>query len=775
MTGGTQNICSGLFAAGDDQIWIASRDQGLMLFNKETGTFRNVRNPKNPDEVIGVFNCHQSDNNTIWMADQKKLYRFDLDTARLTWHPVLSASRDEHITGGVYSFLALKNKLFCGIYYDGNFGWIDRTTNRFISRPLTSASDNEGVRHLSADNNNTVWVGTATGTYLYDPQADKLITPKKIQNRDYYFKAPCTDVWHNDDGSHWIATAKGIVLYDPIQSRLLVLDTTQPLNHRLQVQHITDVFKDSKGRLWFGELGSGIGCYLPARDSVIHFSKDLLPWRGNSTGFCEDKNGSIIFSMQSNGVIIIEKPFTPQQKLTLCNTGNYLPTDHINYIFADNKGRIWLYTSNGLLLFDPISKSYTAFKSKQGIYDDYIDSYPYQDSAGRMYIGFGVGYQTFLPDSLLAPRPSKLTIRLHDLSVNGNQWPQHPAYISDLSLDPNPGNVSFSFAAMGLPASDGCGYAYLLEGYDKDWHYTTTTSGQYNNLPPGGYTLRIKASTLNGQWDSEPFSIRLTVIPAWYQSIWFKVLLGALVAATLLGFFSYRLRQVRKEAALKAGFQKKINELEMRSLRAQMNPHFIFNSLSSINRYIVKSDHRTASNYLTKFSKLIRMILDNSALDVISVEKELQTLQLYIDMEELRFDHAFTYKIEVDDAIDEEETYIPSMLLQPYVENAIWHGLMHKEEGGGILLIKLVLLSPTLLMACIEDNGVGREKAIALKSKEALKKKSYGMQISHDRLELLNRQKQESPGVVIEDVINDEGTVNGTRVILHIPIQNKQH
>ena len=209
----------------------------------------------------------------------------------------------------------------------------------------------------------------------------------------------------------------------------------------------------------------------------------------------------------------------------------------------------------------------------------------------------------------------------------------------------------------------------------------------------------------------------------------------------------------------------------MRALRAQMNPHFIFNCLSSINRYIVKSDHKTASGYLTKFSKLIRLILDNSAADMVSIDKELQSLQLYIDMEILRFDHAFKYSIEVEESIDKEENYIPSMILQPYVENAIWHGLLHKENGDGNLLISLEKKSETLLIAQIEDNGIGRREARELKSKEAEKKKSLGMQISRDRLALLNSKSGEAASVLVEDLVSKSGKALGTRVTLNIPMQ----
>ncbi|HEY8896691.1 MAG TPA: histidine kinase, partial [Niastella sp.] len=380
----------------------------------------------------------------------------------------------------------------------------------------------------------------------------------------------------------------------------------------------------------------------------------------------------------------------------------------------------------------------------------------------------------FHPDSLLKKPAEKLHIRLNNLAVDGKQWPQHPAYSKQITLPPEQVNIVFSFAAISTSLSGKYTYAYMLRGFDKNWNYPGTTPiAQYNRIPPGQYTLLIKASVDSKQWISDYFEMPVEVLPAWYQTNWFKILVSLIVIGCLYGLYNYRVKQVRREAILKEEFNKKIAELEMRTLRAQMNPHFIFNSLSSINRYIVKSDHKTASGYLTKFSKLIRLILDNSATDVISVEKELQTLQLYLDLEALRFDNAFTCTIQADEAIDLEETCIPSMLLQPYVENAIWHGLLHREGGGGQLFIHITQPSETMLVARIEDNGVGREKAKEMKSKEVVRNKSYGMQLTYDRLKLLNRLKHQTPSVIVEDLVDEDGISQGTRVTLHIPVQNK--
>jgi ligand-binding sensor domain-containing protein/putative methionine-R-sulfoxide reductase with GAF domain/anti-sigma regulatory factor (Ser/Thr protein kinase) len=215
--------------------------------------------------------------------------------------------------------------------------------------------------------------------------------------------------------------------------------------------------------------------------------------------------------------------------------------------------------------------------------------------------------------------------------------------------------------------------------------------------------------------------------------------------------------------------QQKMTEVEMQALRAQMNPHFIFNCLNSINRYIVKSDQTTASLYLTKFAKLIRLILDNSNSKNVVLTNELEALKLYIEMEALRFDKKFTYEIKVENRVGADTIEVPPLIIQPYVENAIWHGLLHKESNGH-LSIRVCMCNETMLECIIEDNGIGREKAKELKSKTATSRKSLGMRLTENRLSLLNKHAALNASVEIIDLQNGGNEALGTKVILKIPV-----
>ncbi|MEL6923778.1 MAG: histidine kinase, partial [Bacteroidota bacterium] len=202
-------------------------------------------------------------------------------------------------------------------------------------------------------------------------------------------------------------------------------------------------------------------------------------------------------------------------------------------------------------------------------------------------------------------------------------------------------------------------------------------------------------------------------------------------------------QQVIIEESLKTEFNRKLAEIEMTALRAQMNPHFLFNCLNSIKLYMVQNDASTAASYLTKFSRLIRLILNNSKSTMVRLDKELEALRLYIEMEQFRFNKKFDFNITLDEDINAEFVDIPPLILQPYVENAIWHGIMHKENGQGHLQIDITRLhaddtEQDMLRFVIEDNGIGREKAQALKSRSATRHKSFGMQITRNRIALAN-------------------------------------
>ncbi|WP_158550000.1 tetratricopeptide repeat-containing sensor histidine kinase [Runella aurantiaca] len=248
----------------------------------------------------------------------------------------------------------------------------------------------------------------------------------------------------------------------------------------------------------------------------------------------------------------------------------------------------------------------------------------------------------------------------------------------------------------------------------------------------------------------------------------FWIMGGFLGAFIIILLYRNSLLSQRREKQ-DAEYQQRIAQTEISALRAQMNPHFIFNCLNSIQYYTARNEADKASEYLTKFSRLIRLVLENSRSEKVTLYNELETLRLYIEMEAMRFQQKVQSQIRVASGLDIETIQIPPLLIQPFVENAIWHGLMHKEQGGTVT-IDIQQPDETLLHIEVIDDGVGRQKAAEFKSKSVTQQKSFGLKVTSERIDLINQLYQTNTRVEIIDLMNADGQAIGTKVSIDIPI-----
>ncbi len=251
------------------------------------------------------------------------------------------------------------------------------------------------------------------------------------------------------------------------------------------------------------------------------------------------------------------------------------------------------------------------------------------------------------------------------------------------------------------------------------------------------------------------------------KSLLNAILIGSILAFTLLSIILFRNIYLRRKNE-KLQNRRTQTELQQQVLRAQMNPHFIFNSLNSINRFILQNNKSQASEFLTKFSRLVRLILQNSQAPLIPLENEIESLKLYLELEALRFDYHFEYKIYIDDNLQTGSLQVPPLIIQPFVENAIWHGLMHKEDKGHL---EIELTQKDDMLFCrVTDDGIGREKALAIKDKSASKYKSMGMHITEERIAVLQQRNKAETYIQVTDLVFPDGSTGGTEVLLKIPI-----
>ncbi|MCV6630482.1 MAG: histidine kinase [Flavobacteriaceae bacterium] len=345
-------------------------------------------------------------------------------------------------------------------------------------------------------------------------------------------------------------------------------------------------------------------------------------------------------------------------------------------------------------------------------------------------------------------------------------------------LKHNTRKVQLKFHSNGIYADLNTRYQYRLLGGTDQWTTLEQDNNQitFNNLPPGAYTFELKKVSLNSYQESPTQSIKIRINKPFYQRWWFLGLASVLLLLIIRYFYLKKIREKENEKSLlvqRMANEKELVLLKLENLRSQMNPHFVFNALNSIQDYILLNQKNLASNYLGKFADLIRVYLYQSGKDTITLEEEIDALKQYLELEKLRFEHSFRYRIEVDRQIPIALIQIPTMLIQPYVENAIKHGLLHKKTNRRLTIVFALKFNNTLLHCTITDNGVGRKKAQKFQKNRRKYHQAFATEANQKRIDLLNHGRLHKIQVVISDRYDKDQNCKGTQVSLKIPILSK--
>jgi len=330
----------------------------------------------------------------------------------------------------------------------------------------------------------------------------------------------------------------------------------------------------------------------------------------------------------------------------------------------------------------------------------------------------------------------------------------------------NQNHITFKYIGLSYKNAGNIIYKYKLFGSKSDWVISKSVKAEYPILPVGKYKFMVYASNEDGTWSEIPATFDFEILPPFWRTWWF-------IVTSLLIFFlliAFVVRLIIVNIKRKEKLHQDLLMYRQQALRKQMNPHFIFNALNSIQLFILQNDKRMSNRYLNKFSSLIRLVLENSQKNLITLERELSALRLYLEIESIRFKDKFVYSVNVDRDIDEGLFKIPPLLLQPYVENAIWHGLMNLEkEEIGRLNIDINLVDGNIHCLII-DNGVGRKKAKELVSNKNKSHESLGTKINQNRVETFNFAGDSTISVHYEDLVDIEANALGTKVVIVLPI-----
>lgn len=428
----------------------------------------------------------------------------------------------------------------------------------------------------------------------------------------------------------------------------------------------------------------------------------------------------------------------------------------------DKSGSLWAFTTDGLFKIDTKDNSFIKFDQNDGLFTSSTDPVTFFDYNGKMHIGHRSLFTSFDPltigKNVSVPKPYITEIN----SQEGEFLPES----EQLILAYDNADISFDFTAIEYAVPAKLEFSYMLEGFDQNWSkFSLNRTKSYTNLPHGTYTFKVKAKNINGTESDSFASYTFRVKPAFWQTWWFQITALALLICSVVALYRFRIYQIRKREAEKTNFNKKMAELDEKLLRSQMNPHFIFNSLNSIQKFIWESKEELAAEYVASFAKLMRGILENSRKEFTTLIEEYDILKLYIELEHRRSNGRFDYQINLGPNLETEKIKILPLILQPFIENAIWHGL-NKKENGGKLIISILKKDDQNLQVTIEDNGVGRSKEVI----EHQGKSSLGQSITSQRLHKLMEVTKKNADVDIIDLTDENGNPAGTKVIITFPI-----
>ena len=353
----------------------------------------------------------------------------------------------------------------------------------------------------------------------------------------------------------------------------------------------------------------------------------------------------------------------------------------------------------------------------------------------------------------------KVGISLENFSANGRYYKAKTAYV--LPNDSN--NISISFAALNFHGRGLWHYKYRIQP-DQAWSQTLEGRAGLNILPPGQYNFEVFAVNLHHQ-KSPTLTIPISILPPFYETWWFKVLCVLIVGLVIWLWFRWRIGQVRKQGVL----LEELYSSQHQALAARMNPHFIFNSLSAIHQFTLENNKDEAAEYMSEYAQLMRLVMENAGQVLVDVQSELEAIYIYLSLERLRSQNRIEYEVQIEKGFDPTEAFIPALLIWPYLENAIWHGLMPKMEGEVLLQLRFKSLGKGTRIE-IEDSGIGREKAATLATGNHPGFESVGMSITQSRVDLIQKLYKVKIKIQTFDLEDTLGNASGTRVVLDIPM-----
>ncbi len=503
------------------------------------------------------------------------------------------------------------------------------------------------------------------------------------------------------------------------------------------------VTPDSEGNVWV-TTEKGLRLWRNGQYELPPFDHPALHFQPRDLICLPD--GGMAISLRATGVLFRDK----QGKFAHFTKRDGLTSDFITKLYSSPDGSVFACSSAGLNHFKPQADGSWRIETisiKQGLPSNQVNdviTFP-----GEIWMATDQGLVRLHDFPKPYPMPAPV---LEKLLINNKPG----VFQRELRLAFNKNNLFIRFFSLHYRSDGNIPYRYRLLGADTTFVYSNNREVNFANLSPGTYAFEVQAQNENGIW-SEPTRWTFEIRPAWWQTGWFFALMALFLVGGLAFWYRNRLLKTHRDAAIRD----KIRDLESAALRAQMNPHFIFNCLNSIQHFITENDPALATRYLSRFARLVRLALHGSVDGRHSLKEETEMLENYLALEQLRFRGKFTYEVKCDPELDPDDIFLPPMLVQPFVENALLHGMKNKTEGGRISIV--FSQKEGALIATVVDNGPGIDSDGA--DHPVTGHKSVGMTLTQRRLEILAGQQ----ALLRENILAADGTVQGMRVVLHVP------
>lgn len=629
------------------------------------------------------------------------------------------------------------------------------TDDKLYTKELSYNKKNR-ILTLAPGLNKSIWIGTNEYLYLMDSTGALKKYINKIREdlnvQKYLMEADVFSIFcmcAAKDSSLWLGGGIGLskfkngkTLYNSLYNDSLGFRATA-------------IYEKANGDVL---IGTNTGVFVKTDNGIQAFDPGNQLLNSRITDIVQYNDKLTIIATKGAGVFLYGSGSAIQVSWLNGLSSNSVTALHIT------GNLLWIATNYGLNMLDLDALiagqiDINVYKKDHGLISNEIT-----DITGdleRMYIATSSG-MTIFDRKNHQPYNTPPPVYITDLQI----MKKDTTLISGYSLPYNQNIITLKFHGISYRDAGQLIYQYRLKGLNESWSQTTNTEVEYAFLPPGKYIFEVVATSTSGMQSIHPavfsFEIRQPVWRRW----WFIALLLIFGILLFYLFYNNRIRLLRKENNLKND----INWYRQQALSKQMDPHFVFNTLNSIQSYIIKNDRLSSTQYLSKFAKLMRLILNNSQKQAVPLRDELDALSLYLELESLRFNERFEYAIIVDPDVDKDACYIPAFLIQPLVENAIWHGIMGLSIAGRIEIRISKVTEGNHLICMVQDNGIGRKKSEEIKPVSPESRKSIGISLITSRLNLLNNYYGVDMKLVYTDLYDEQGRAAGTRVVINLPL-----